>query len=92
MIMVECKQDKIPLSYVNAFEDPVSAYGGRGIVTRSVERLMEHVAAMDEAYQLPVEHRVWMIPQQEPKAQVKGERAASMQTLLDCVAAWVKED
>ena len=92
LIMVECKQDKIPLSYVNAFEDPVSAYGGRGIVTKSVERLMEHVAAMDEAYQLQVEHRAWLIPQQELKAQVKGERAASMQALLDRVATWVKGD
>lgn len=92
LIMVECKQDKIPLSYVNAFEEPVTSYGGRGIVAKSVDRLMEHVAAMDEAYQLPVKHRAWMIPQEEQKTQIKGDRVLSMQALLDRVAAWVKED
>ena len=92
LILVECKQDKIPLSYVNAFEDPVTPYGGRGIVTKSVERLSAHVAAMDAAYQLPVEHRAWMSPLQDLDESMQGERVASMPALLERVAAWVKED
>ena len=92
LILVECKQDKIPLSYVNAFEDPVTPYGGRGIVTKSVERLSAHVAAMDAAYQLPVEHRAWMSPLQDLDESMQGERVASMPALLERVATWVKED
>jgi CRISPR system Cascade subunit CasC len=92
IILVECKQDKIPLSYVNTFEDPVTSYGGRGIVTKSVEKLSAHVMAMDDAYQLPVEHRAWMSPLQDLNVSMQGERVASMPALLECVAAWVKED
>ena len=92
LILVECKQDKIPLSYVNAFEDPVTPYGGQGIVTKSVARLSAHVAAMDAAYQLPVAHRAWMSPLQDLDESMHGERVASMPALLERVAAWVKED
>ncbi len=92
LILVECKQDKIPLSYVNAFEDPVTPYGGQGIVTKSVARLSTHVAAMDAAYQLPVAHRAWMSPLQDLDESMHGERVASMPALLERVAAWVKED
>ena len=92
LILVECKRDKIPLSYVNAFEDPVTPYGGQGIVTKSVARLSAHVAAMDAAYQLPVEHRTWMSPLQDLDESMHGERVASMPALLERVAAWVKED
>ena len=92
LILVECKRDKIPLSYVNAFEDPVTPYGGQGIVTKSVARLSAHVAAMDAAYQLPVEHRAWMSPLQDLNESMQGERVASMPALLERVAAWVKED
>lgn len=92
LILVECKRDKIPLSYVNAFEDPVTPYGGQGIVTKSVARLSAHVAAMDAAYQLPVEHRAWMSPLQDLDESMHGERVASMPALLERVAAWVKED
>ena len=92
LILVECKRDKIPLGYVNAFEDPVTPYGGQGIVTKSVARLSAHVAAMDAAYQLPVEHRAWMSPLQDLDESMHGERVASMPALLERVAAWVKED
>lgn len=92
LILVECKQDKIPLSYVNAFEDPVTPYGGQGIVTKSVARLSAHVAAMDAAYQLPVAHRAWMSPLQDLDESMHGERVASMPALLERVVAWVKED
>lgn len=90
-IMIECKRDKIPLSYVNAYEEPASAYG-RGIVVSSIDKLVEHVNLMDKTYELPVEHRVWLAPKSGNAALEKGEKAASFPAMLDAIGAWVKED
>lgn len=91
LIMIECKQNKIPLSYVNAFEKPVAVYGGDGIVDKSVVRLIEHVKTMDEVYQLEVSHRAWVIPWCSKDLIASDERKASFPELLDAIKAWVKE-
>lgn len=92
LMMIECKQDKIPLSYVNAYEKPVPVYGGQGIVKKSIDRLVEHVRTMDEVYQLPVQHRAWLIPGYEEEMSAKGECLASLPAMLEAVATWIKED
>lgn len=92
LMMLECKRDKIPLSYVNAFERPVSAFGGQGIVEKSIDRLIEHVKVMDDVYQLPVLHRVWLVPQLSKAPSAKGEILTSFPALLDTVSQWTKED
>lgn len=92
MILVECKRDKIPLSYVNAYETPISAYGGRGIVGKSIDALLAHVEAMDRAYQLPIVHRAWLLPGYEKEVRLAGEGVPSLAALLDAVSNWVKED
>ena len=92
MILVECKQDKIPLSYVNAFEVPVTTYGGKGLVNNSIDKLAAHVQAMDAAYQLPIAHRAWMIPQHEGDLELNGEVVASLPMLLDAVVSWMEEE
>lgn len=91
LMMVECKQNKIPLSYVNAFEKPVNTYGGHGIVEKSVEQLIEHVKTMDEVYQLEVSHRAWVIPLYTKELTAGGEHMASFPALLDAVGMWIKE-
>lgn len=92
LIMVECKQDKIPLSYVNAFEKPVTLSMGRSILENSIEKLSEHVRAMDTTYQLPVRHRVWVAPQVDDSIDMNGEKMVSLPDMLDAVAGWVEED
>ena len=92
LIMVECKEDKIPLSYVNAFEVPVTTYGGKGLVNNSIDKLAAHVRAMDAVYQLPIKHRAWLIPQREGDLEVDGDAIASLPALLDAVAAWMEEE
>jgi CRISPR system Cascade subunit CasC len=92
LMMLECKRDKIPLSYVNAFERPVSAFGGQGIVEKSIDRLIEHVKVMDDVYQLPVLHRVWLVPQLSKALSAKGEVLTSFPAVLDTVSQWTKED
>ncbi|MGX8705066.1 MAG: type I-E CRISPR-associated protein Cas7/Cse4/CasC [bacterium] len=92
LILVECKDDKIPLSYVNAFEVPVTAYGGKGLVGNSIEKLAEHVRSMDATWQLPVRHRIWLVPQHDAKLELNGDNIASFPALLDAIAAWMEEE
>ena len=91
MVMIECKQDKIPLSYVNAYEEPVFA-NSRRIVADSIRKLMEHVNEMDQTYGLDVKHRMWLAPKGGDGILQKGEKAASFSAMLDAVGEWVKED
>ena len=63
LVMFECKKDKIPLSYVNAFEMPVPVWGSNPrVVETSIKRLAEHVDSMDKAFALPVQKRGWFSP------------------------------
>lgn len=91
LIMIECKKDKIPLSYVNAFEEAVPS-SGKGIVSGSIQQLMEHVNVMDRTYDLSIDHRMWLAPKGGDGILEKGEKAASFTAMLDAAGAWIKED
>ena len=91
LILIECKRDKIPLSYVNAYEDPATAYG-KGIVLNSIQKLVEHVNLMDQTYALTIDHRVWFAPKSGDSVLEKGEKLASFPAMLDAVCEWMKED
>lgn len=92
LILVECKQDKIPLSYVNAYETPVSPFGAHpGLVENSIRKLFEEIDSMDEVYRLKIEHRAWMSPRAKELAPKKGERVQSFEALCEEVAKWVGE-
>ena len=91
--MVEFKKEKIPLSYVNAFEEPVSAWGNQpNLVRNSMKKLAEHVDRMDYAYELPVLHRAFFAPrfnEDHPKA---CESFAQFSGLTEACVSWLKED
>ena len=91
LILVECKRDKIPLSYVNAFETPVSQYGANPkLVENSIVKLFEEIEAMDAAYGLEIEHRAWLAPRTEAALQ-KGERMESFAKLAEEIGKWAVE-
>ena len=93
LIMVECKTDKIPLSYVNAFEEPVSAWGNRpDLVKNSVKKLTEHVDCMDKAYELPVLHRAFFAPRFAEIHPASCEEYSQFSALAQACAGWLKED
>ena len=93
LIMVECKKDKIPLSYVNAFEEPVSSWGNQpNLVTNSIKKLVGHVDCMDQAYELPVLHRAFFAPRYTGDKPGKGEEFGKLSALSDACADWLKED
>lgn len=92
MIMIECKQDKIPLSYVNAFETPVATWGSNPqIVKNSVQAFVKHVDCMDAAYELPVKHRVYFAPRFKDIKPEKCELTGKLNDVLASAATWYKE-
>ncbi len=58
-ILVECRDRKIPVSYVNAYEKPVRAVGDGGIVYESVKRLMEECIKTERLFGLKAARRLW---------------------------------
>lgn len=93
MVMVECKKDKIPLSYVNAFEEPVSTWGGApNLVKNSMEKLVNHVNCMDNAYELPVVHRAFFAPRFIDQKPDKCDVFSQFSALAESCAHWLQED
>lgn len=93
LVMVECKKDKIPLSYVNAFETPVKSWGSQpDLVKNSLEQFVKHVDCMDKAYELPVEHRAYFAPRFDAIKPEKCELFGQFSALVGACAEWVKED
>lgn len=93
LVMVECKQDKIPLSYVNAFEVPVSSWGGQpNVVKNSLEKLVDHVNCMDHAYELPVRHRAFFAPRFDGLHPNMCDVFDQFSALTKTCAAWLQED
>ena len=92
VILVECKRDKIPLSYVNAYEEPVATYGSRPrIVENSISRLCKEVSLMDETYGLKIDHRAWLAPRTE--ATLDGAiRAKTFEELSGMIVKWLEEE
>ena len=89
MIMVEVKKDKIPLSYANAFAEPVSRMS-RKIVQDSIDKLVSEVNLMDDCYQLPVVHRGFMALRGENHP-LKCECFTRFDQLVEACAVWAKE-
>lgn len=92
-IMIECKKDKIPLSYVNAFETPVAAWGDQPqVVTGSICKLLSHVDCMDKAYELPVLHRLCFAPGFENRQILEqGEWTERFAQMGECCKTWLSE-
>lgn len=93
LVMIECKEDKIPLSYVNAFEVPVPVWGSNPrVVETSVRRLSEHVDTMDQAYALPVVARGWFAPRYPKIKPASCRQFAKYADLISACVAWTRGD
>ena len=84
LVMVECKEEKIPLSYANAYEDPVRTYDmNSSIVQGSIKKLFVTVDQMDKIYALPVKHRLYLVPRYQEMAPGIGTRCESFPALVE---------
>lgn len=58
-ILIECKEQNVPVSLVSAFEVPAAANSHGSLVHNSASKLMEMCASMQKKYGLPVKARYW---------------------------------
>lgn len=93
LIMIECKNTKIPLSYVNAFEEAVPTWGSNPkIVRTSIERFVEHVDCMDDVYNLEVGYRGYICPRYTGIAPKKGITYTNLDGIINGCIDWIKEN
>ena len=58
-VLVECKEKHIPVSYANAFEEPVKPEKGHGLVYGSICALKQECESIAADFGLAVEKRLW---------------------------------
>lgn len=88
-LLVEFKPERIPLSYANAFAEPVSRFS-RQISRDSAEKLVEEVDRMDRCYALPVSHRAWLSLRSDRQPE-KCQRFERFDELVHSCGEWAKE-
>ena len=88
LVMIECKDVKIPLSYVNAFEEPVPSWGKNPkIVENSIHKLSAYVDSMDNAYGLENTMRAWFAPMVPNIHPAQASVFANYNEMIKAVAA-----
>jgi len=86
LICVETKKEHIPVSYANAFAEPVKARNAR-VIADSVAKLKAEIDKTDAAFGL-VADRFWFSPDGYPQPQ-KAQVCTSLQELAErSVTAW----
>lgn len=58
-VLVECKENKIPVSYVNAFVEPAYATQKRDLVAASAEKLVQECDMVARNFGISVAKRLW---------------------------------
>jgi CRISPR system Cascade subunit CasC len=88
-VLVEVRPTKTPVSYANAFANPVqSSSSTGGLVNKSVQALCTHAQQITTAFSLQAKSRYWFAPEHQFQVENKTELAKptsqdTLQTLLD---------
>lgn len=88
-ILIECKEEKVPVSMVNAFVNPVkpNEKNGYDLVRGSILRLAEQVESVQNCYGLMVDKRLWFCQDiYDIQPQCDTVVCASLPELLEQVA------
>lgn len=65
-VLVEIRPTKTPVSYANAFANPVySSSSTGGLVDKSVQALCKHAQKISKAFSLPTKSRYWFAPEHQ---------------------------
>lgn len=89
LLCVEIKEKKIPVSYANAFAEPVRFTGQHQLVHESQKKLIEEINAVDKAYDLEIKHRAWFSLHGSQFAPEKAQRMATFRELLESCQKWI---
>ena len=86
VVMVECKEKKIPTSMVNAFVEPVGK--GGDLVKCSAEKLADEVDMTARNFGLEVKERLWFcVDKYDVKPETATKVCATFPELVEAVAA-----
>ena len=86
VVMVECKEKKIPTSMVNAFVEPVGK--GGDLVKRSAEKLADEVDMTAWNFGLEVRERLWFcVDKYDVKPETATKVCATFPDLVEAVAS-----
>ena len=86
VVMVECKEKKIPTSMVNAFVDPVGKSGD--LVVQSVRKLADEVDMIARNFGLEVKERLWFcVDKYDIKPETATKVCATFPELVESVSA-----
>jgi CRISPR system Cascade subunit CasC len=92
-VLIEVRPTKSPVSYANAFANPVRAsMSTGGLIDQSVEQFRNHVEKITQAFNLESKKRLWFAPEHDfyPNLTPKEKPVESMETLQELLDA-VKE-
>lgn len=86
VVMVECKEKKIPTSMVNAFVEPVGK--GGDLVKRSAEKLADEVDMTARNFGLEARERLWFcVDKYDVKPETATKVCATFPDLVEAVAS-----
>ena len=84
-MMIDCKEQKIPASMVNAFIDPVK---GQDIVKESIQKLVNEVDMAERCFGLPVKERLWFcVDKYDISPESSTKNCKTFNELLDAVSS-----
>lgn len=87
-ILIECKEKKTPVSYVNAFAAPVNE---KKIIPDSIARLVAECEMTDRNFGLPVAKRLWFcVDKYEQRAPEGAVVCKTLNELTEAVAETIK--
>ena len=86
VVMVECKEKKIPTSMVNAFVEPVGK--GGDLVKESARKLADEVDMIARNFGLEVKERLWFcVDKYDVKPETATKVCATFPALMEAVSA-----
>ena len=87
-MLVECKEQKIPTSMVNAFVEPVRPNQDGDLVYNSIVRLAEEADSLARNYGLEVSRRFWFcVDKYQVELECQAEKCESLPSLIQAVKA-----
>jgi CRISPR system Cascade subunit CasC len=89
-LLVECKTNKIPISYANAFVKPAAPHGALDLVDDSIAKLAGYVKTIKETYAIEAQ-RFWLATR-EGTSTCEGTKVNTLKDLIARVIAAVCPD
>ena len=91
-ILVECKEKKIPVSLVNAFEVPVWANQDGGYIKHSIEKLIEEDMKIQNSFSIPVKERLWFNTEGISNENMNAEMFNSFTDMIEKIRNIIGDD